>query len=120
MPYCEKCRTIVDDSCPVHKQTHLREPEPNDPVLIAELSGITAAMLEGVLLDEKLPFLKEGRLGAGMSVWIGSMMEIYSFYVPYALREQAQGLYALVCETPAQTGGEDEEEAPLPDEDSEN
>ena len=100
MPYCEKCRTIVFDSCPVHKQKHLREPEPNDPVLIAELSGITAAMLEGVLLDEKLPFLKEGRLGAGMSVWIGSMMEIYSFYVPYALREQAMGLYALVCKAP--------------------
>ena len=108
MPYCEKCRTIVDDICPAHKQKHLREPEPNDPVLIAELSGITAAMLEGVLLDEKLPFLKEGRLGAGMSVWIGSMMENYSFFVPYALREQAQGLYALVCQAPAQAGEEDE------------
>ncbi len=96
MNYCEKCRTIVDDICPVHKAKHLREPQPNDPVLIAELSGIAAAMLEGVLLDEKVPFLKEGRLGAGMSVWIGSMMETYSFYVPYAVREEALGLYALV------------------------
>ena len=108
MNYCEKCRTIVDDTCPVHKAKHLREPQPNDPVLIAELSGIAAAMLEGVLLDEKVPFLKEGRLGAGMSVWIGSMMETYSFYVPYAVREDAMGLYALVS-APAQ-GGEAAEE----------
>ena len=62
MPYCEKCRTIVDDSCPVHKQKHLREPEPNDPVLIAELSGITAAMLEGVLLDESRNALGRQRI----------------------------------------------------------
>lgn len=96
MNYCEKCRTIVEDTCPLHKTKHLREPQPNDPVLIAELNGIAAAMFEGVLLDEKVPFLKEGRLGAGMSVWIGSMMEIYSFYVPFAVREEALGLYALV------------------------
>lgn len=105
MLYCEKCRTLVEESCPLHKQKHLREPRPNDPVLIAELSGISAAMLEGLLLDEKLPFLKEGRLGAGMSVWIGRMMETYSFYVPYDLREQALGLYALVCEAPEETPG---------------
>ncbi len=102
MSYCEKCKTLVQSSCPVHKEKHLREPQENDPVLIAELSGIPAAMLEGVFLDEKLPFLKEGRLGAGMSIWIGQMMETYSFYVPYALYEQAKGLYALVCEPQAE------------------
>lgn len=100
MTYCEKCRTLVADSCPLHGSKHLREPRDNDPVLIAQLSGISAAMLEGLLLDEKLPFQQEGRLGAGMSVWIGRMMETYSFYVPYGLRDKALELYALVCEAP--------------------
>ncbi len=100
MLYCEKCRTLVADSCPLHASKHLREPRGNDPVLIAQLSGISAAMLEGLLLDEKLPFQQEGRLGAGMSVWIGRMMETFSFYVPYDLRDKALELYALVCEAP--------------------
>ena len=87
---------LVESTCPIHKEKFLREPEDNDPVLLAELSGFSAAMLEGVLLDEKIPFLKEGRMGAGMSVWIGSMMEQYSFYVPYIVYDQAKDFYTLV------------------------
>ena len=96
MQYCEKCRTLCESTCETHKTKYLRAPEGNDPVFLAQLSGFSSAMLEGVLLDEKVPFLKEGRMGAGMSVWVGSMMEQYSFYVPYMIYEQAKDLYALV------------------------
>ncbi len=103
MQYCEKCRTLCESTCETHKKKYLRQPEGNDPIFLAQLSGFPSAMLEGILLDEKVPFLKEGRMGAGMSVWVGSMMEQYSFYVPFMIYDQAKDLYALVSGDQMQT-----------------
>lgn len=98
MLYCEKCRMMADngrcDSC--KGKGPLRQPLDNDPVLLAKTDQVSAAMLEGILQDESVPFLKEGRMGAGMTTWAGGMLEEYSFYVPYGVLNQAAELAKVV------------------------
>lgn len=98
MLYCEKCRMMAENGrCNNCKgKGPLREPLNNDPVLLARTDQVSAAMLEGILQDERIPFLKEGRMGAGMTTWAGGMLEEYSFYVPYGVLAQAAELAQVV------------------------
>ena len=89
MLYCEKCRELVDGRCEKNGHT-IRTPRDEDAVLLFKADTIQAGQLEDLLRQQDIPFLKEGMLGAGMATWTGPMLELFSFYVPYAKLEAAE------------------------------
>ncbi len=94
MLYCVQCRELMEAPC-ARRRHETREPQPEDQVLLFRGDSIQAGILAAMLNEEGLPFLREGRLGAGIATWAGEMLETYSLYVPYALYDRANEL-ALV------------------------
>ena len=97
--YCEKCYHIVEEArCPFCKNRRLREPEPKDPCFLTEQDFIHSGILEDVLQQSGIPFLKKNVLGAGLAIKVGPMLDRGRFYVAYDLlpkaQELADGLFA--------------------------
>ena len=81
--YCEKCNRIIEtDRCPFCKNSKVREPEAKDPWLIAVQSQ-KKALLEDLLKQNNIPYLKKDVMGAGMAIRVGPMFEMSRFYVSY-------------------------------------
>ena len=82
--YCEKCSRIVEaDRCPVCHSRKTREPEARDPCYLTERDYISSGMLEDVLNQNHIPYLKKDVMGAGMAIKVGPMLERSRFYVPF-------------------------------------
>lgn len=96
MQYCEICKTLAPDHC-FHEDHSLRAPRDNDPVLLLTTDPLHADMLEPLLKDADIPYVRQGRLGVGMTLRAGNMLEEYSFYVPYSAYEQASELSMVVA-----------------------
>lgn len=94
MLYCETCKELRDTPCP-QRRHRSRAPEHNDPVLLMRGDQIQAGMMEEIIRQAGIPLLKEGRLGAGMTTWAGTMLEEYSLYVPYAAYDKAKELILI-------------------------
>ena len=93
MLYCEKCMTIgFADKCPVCRRKMTREPGGGDLVFLMEKDAVLAASVEDILSQNGIPCLKKGRLGAGITAYVGYTMETFSFYVPYGAYEAAADL----------------------------
>ena len=91
--YCERCSRIVEEErCPYCKNRKLREPEAKDPCLLTEQDYITSGILEDVLKQNSIPFLKKGVMGAGLAIKVGPMLERSRFYVPFELLESASAV----------------------------
>ena len=91
--YCEKCRRIIEtDRCPVCKRSKVREPGPDDLCLLTEQDYLFSGMLEDVLKQNGIPFLKKEVLGAGLAIKVGPMLERSRFYVPFELLESASAV----------------------------
>ena len=106
--YCEKCSRIFEgDHCPVCRKSKVREPEPKDPCFLSEQDYISAGILEDVLKQNGIPFLKKDVMGAGMAIKVGPMLERSRFYVPY---EQLENAAAIADDlfAPAEEGEQDE------------
>ena len=89
--YCEKCNRIIEgDRCPVCRKSRIREPEPKDPCFLCEQDYISSGILEDLLKQNSIPFLKKDVMGAGMAIKVGPMLERSRFYVPYELLESAE------------------------------
>ena len=109
MHYCVDCRELMDAPCP--KRRHVtRAPEEGDQVLLFRGDPVQAGILDAMLRDAGIPFLREGRLGSGMTAWAGEMLENYSVYVPWALYDRANEL-AMVLKTPPRGPDEGDEAA---------
>ena len=82
--YCEKCRRIIEtERCPFCRGRRGRAPEPKDPCFLTEKDYISSGILEDVLRQNGVPFLKKDVMGAGMAIKVGPMLERSRFYVPY-------------------------------------
>ena len=82
--YCEKCRRIIqEDQCPFCKKSIVREPDPEDLCLLTELDYISSGILEDLLKQNNIPYLKKDVMGAGMAIRVGPMFEMSRFYVSY-------------------------------------
>lgn len=82
--YCEKCSRIIEtDRCPVCKSRKIREPEAKDPCYLTEQDYISSGILEDVLKQNNIPYLKKDVMGAGMAIKVGPMLERSRFYVPF-------------------------------------
>ena len=82
--YCEKCsRVFGGDRCPVCKKSRVREPEAKDPCFLTEQDYLSAGILEDLLKQNAIPFLKKNVMGAGLAIKVGPMLDRSRFYVPY-------------------------------------
>ncbi len=83
--YCEKCRRVFEgDRCPECRKSRCREATAEDPCYLTEQGQPWAGMLADVLKQHEIPFLTSGRLGAGLAVRVGSMLESERFYVRFS------------------------------------
>ena len=91
--YCEKCKRIIEaERCPVCKSRKVREPESKDPCFLTEQEYINSGILEDILKQNGIPFLKKDVMGAGLAIKVGPMLERSRFYVPYERLEEAESL----------------------------
>lgn len=116
MLYCEKCMLLCESGkCPVCSQKlfgaqKLREVKDNDPVLLTKQDRIAAGLLEPVLRDNNIPYLKEGNLGAGLTAELGDMMEEYRFYIPYGKLEEGRDIVESLFGNSSDDPDDDEED----------
>ena len=67
--YCERCSRIIEEErCPYCKSRRVREPEPKDPCFLTEQDYISSGILEDVLKQNDIPFLKKDVMGAGLAI----------------------------------------------------
>ena len=88
--YCEKCKHLFDgDSCPNCRRSRARPVKPEDPCYLAEKGEPWSSMLADVLRQSKIPFQTDGRMGAGLAVRAGTMLESKRFFVRWDDFERA-------------------------------
>ena len=106
--YCEKCKRMVEAACCPHCGSRkVRMPEAGDLVLLAEEDYITTGILEDLLRQEGIPYLKKDVMGAGMAIKVGPMLERSRFYVPFDRLQDAVSVMDEVF--PASPAGEENE-----------
>lgn len=82
--YCEKCNRIIEaNRCPVCNSRKIREPEAKDPCYLTEQDYVSSGILEDMLKQNHIPYLKKDVMGAGMAIKVGPMLERSRFYVPF-------------------------------------
>lgn len=94
MPYCEKCSRLFDASLTICEECgrNLQEPLENDPVLLFESGVFYSNMVEPLLKDMKIPYSRQSTLGVGFTMWAGSVLEKYKFFVPFCVYPMAREL----------------------------
>lgn len=91
--YCEKCCRIIEaDRCPVCKSKRVREPEAKDPCFLTEQDYLSSGILEDLLKQNGIPYLKKDVMGAGLAIKVGPMLERSRFYVPFEQLESARAV----------------------------
>lgn len=94
--YCEKCKRIIDaNRCPFCKSRKTREPESDDICFLTEQDYVSSGILEDVLQQKGIRFLKKDVMGAGMAIKVGPMLDRSRFYVSF---ERLEGAMAIVQE----------------------
>lgn len=89
--YCEKCKHILEgDRCPRCRKGRVRQVGPDDPCYLTEKPSPWNGMLEDVLRQAEIPYVTSGRLGAGLSAYVGPVLEITRFYVRWSDMEKAR------------------------------
>lgn len=68
----------------------MRQVLPDDPCYLTEKGSPWNGMLEDVLRQNEIPFVTGGRLGAGLSTYVGSVLEVTRFYVRWSDMERAR------------------------------
>ena len=107
--YCEKCcRMIEGDRCPVCKSRKVRQPAAGDVCFLTEQDYVSSGILEDVLKQDGIPFLKKEVMGAGLAIKVGPMLDRSRFYVPLEQLERAAAVVDdLFAAAEAETGGTD-------------
>jgi len=91
MLYCEKCGRVFEDGrCPGCNSRKVRAPEPTDTCFLTEQDYVSSGILEDVLQQNGIPFLKKQVMGAGLAIKVGPMLDRSRFYVPYPQLETAE------------------------------
>ena len=95
MMYCENCMRIIEEErCPVCGNKRIRMPEPTDPCFLTELDYVSSGILEDLLQQNGIPFLKRNVMGAGMAIRVGPMLDRSRFYIPCDRFGEAETLAA--------------------------
>ena len=106
--YCESCNLLLEgDRCPACGTPRVRPVTPEDPCFLTERDFVGSGMLEDVLRQHGIPFLKKQMLGAGLTMRIGLMAERSRFYVPYGRMQEAAALAEDLFAAAEETGEEE-------------
>ncbi len=102
--YCKHCMIPSDgDVCPICGAKRLWVILPEDPCFLTEQQMIWAEVLEDVLMQKRIPHMKQPVRGAGITAKLGSFQDRYRFFVPYeylpAAREIAEELFSQTEDT---------------------
>ena len=102
--YCEECNLVfTGERCPCCGGKRVRPPKGEDLCFLVEKEMIWSDLLSEVLRDNGIPFLKKGRMGAGLAMQAGFLGEHFRFYVNYEnLAEAAALVDALFVPTSAE------------------
>ena len=68
------------------------DPDRGEMRFLTEQPPVWAGMLADVLAQNRIPFIRESSLGAGLAIRTGSMGETIRFFVPQARLEAAKEL----------------------------
>ncbi len=99
--YCENCMKVVEGSvCPACRNRKLREVEPGDFCLVAEVHYMQAEMLKELFRDNDIPCTDRSVLGAGITVNLGVNVGFTRLYVPYDRLDLAKELYDAYFNAP--------------------
>lgn len=99
--YCEHCQLAFGSNrCPICRDRNVRQPRSNDPCFLSEKQIIWGEMLEDVLKQNGIPVLMKKKMGAGMALKVGPMLERVELYVPFSRLQDAERIEAeLFSET---------------------
>ena len=83
MLICKKCLCeIKDGACPVcGKKKGFREANDNDEIFLTSADFIFYQVVEDILTDSGISYVKKGTLGSAVSFYVGDGAETYNFYV---------------------------------------
>ena len=88
--YCEKCKCLFEgERCPNCRKSRVRPVRQEDPCFLMEKGAPFNGMLADVLKQNDIPFLTDGRLGAGLSTYVGPVLEVTRFYVRWSDKARA-------------------------------
>lgn len=88
--YCERCKHLFEaERCPNCRRSRVRPVRDDDPCFLTEKGAPLSGMLADVLKQNNIPFLTDGRMGAGLAIRVGSMLESMRFYVRWDDLERA-------------------------------
>ena len=109
MNYCENCAALQEgEKCTNCKSKKKTVPvKEADIVLLGSVNAFTADMIEPILKDENIPYIRKGKKGSALTAYAGTMGEIVHFYVAYPLYNQAMELIFPFLEEKVE--GKDEE-----------
>ena len=92
--YCEDCMKLVEGPiCRTCRNRKLREVQPGDFCLAAEVHYMQAGMLKELFSDNGIPCTERSVLGAAITVNLGVNVGYVRLYVPYDRLEEAKELY---------------------------
>lgn len=99
MMYCQKCKVLTDssDKCLFCETKKIREPKINDEIYLTTQKPIFSGMFEDLLKQNKIPYLKQGKLGAALAIKAG-LFEEYKFFVPFGAYEKSKELLKYLQE----------------------
>ena len=94
--YCEDCRRLWERTeeaeCPACGSRNVGAPKPGDFCFLVEQEAMWNEMLAEVLEQNRIPFVRENVLGAGLTAKLGSAMSRTRLYVPFGWRDRALSL----------------------------
>lgn len=105
--YCPHCHQLIKNrQCPTCHKHDGREVQEDDLCFFTEQGSVWAAILDDVLMQEKVPAVR--RVASGVAPLVGSAMTRWRFYAPYARLEDAKRVLQELTE-PVEDGASKEE-----------
>ena len=93
MLYCEKCQIAFDIiCCPVCGGEKARQPRSSDPCFLVEKEILWGELLEEALKNNGIPVLVKKRMGIGMALKVGPLLERVQIYVPFSRLEDSKDI----------------------------
>ena len=91
---CTKCKSAANSGvCPIcQSKRFLRESKDVDLVLVTSTDYVSSFLVEDILNDAGIKFLKKGALGGAITLYVGEMTESFNFYVMARDYEKAVAL----------------------------
>ena len=83
MKICSKCKFVSENGvCPMCERTKfITEAKEDDLVAVTTADYITSSLIEDILNEAGIKFLKKGVLGSAVTMYVGELTETYNFYV---------------------------------------